>query len=298
MMKNLKNNKPLRWLLAVILLIILVCYLPQEILFWKLCTEQDRDLPPNTEVLVSACKKPVARGVPGGEVVFVHEVKTGKMYLLDLRTGEKRKIPDDPLLLEKGVFLSSELVWLKGSPGGPGSPSYRPHYVLNFTDGKRYELLDLTWLPLKRGGFDPQYYEYIKSADQVFLHHRENRIVALSSDLGQGKNVILFRSGTGNNGEPLEQLLEDLSVNYKIIDFSLYDVDVPSPKNKYVARFDGIYITKTNQIITSGMYNYFRGWYYDDSAIVVQAGGNYLITLPGLSSIYYIPSPILKLNLP
>lgn len=307
-MKSLKNNKPLRWLLGVILLILLVCYLPQEILFLTLCTKQDREIPPNTEVIVSACKRPVVRGVPGGETLFVHEVRTGRMYLLDLRTGEKRKVLNDPLLLDKGIFLSSELVWLEGSPGGPGSPSYHPHYVLNLTDGKRYELLDLTWLPLKEGRFDPKHYEYLKSADQVFLHHSKNRIIALSSDLSQGNNVILYKSSpeTDEKGKLLEQLMRDLGLDYEIVDLSTTQyTDIPSPTNRYVVRNNGIYLSGTDVSIVNREYTggrfmggYFKSWYYDESGVVVQGGGDYLLSLPFGNVFYYIPSPILKLNLP
>ncbi|HRK89188.1 MAG TPA: hypothetical protein PK152_08645 [Anaerolineales bacterium] len=301
-MKKLKDNKPLRYLLGVILFILLSCYLPQQILFWKLCTEQDQDIPPNTEVLVSACKKPGARGVPDGETLFVREVRTGRMYLLDLRTGEKRKLPNDPLLLDKGIFLSSDLVWLRGSYGDPDRNGYRPHYVLDLTNGKRYELIDLNELPLKDGRFDPKYYEYIKSADHVFLHHRMQSVIGLSSDLERGGNVIFRKSSldTEEWGERLENLLKELGIKYEIIDFSLYHTNIPSPENKYYAGFDGIYLMETNQRIpvNAGMFGYFRGWYYDESGVVVQDSGDYLLTLPGISNVYYIPSPILKLNLP
>lgn len=301
-MNKLKQNKPLRYLLGVFIFIVLGCYLPQQILFWKLCTEQDQNIPLNTEVLVSACKKPVAIGVPGGEVLFVYEGRLGKMYLLDLRTGEKRKVPNDPLLLDKGIFLSSDLVWLKGSFGNPDSTGYRTHYVLDLTNGKRYELLDLNELPIKDGRFDPKYYEYIKSADQVFLHHRMQSVIGLSSDLDQGGNVIFRKSSldTEEWGERLENLLKELDVKYKIIDFSLYHTDIPSPRNKYYVGFDGIYLMETNQPISvdAGMFGYFIGWYYDESGIVVKEAGDYLFTFPGISNIYYVPSPIIKLRLP
>ncbi|MBL8050392.1 MAG: hypothetical protein JNM46_04145 [Anaerolineales bacterium] len=301
-MKKLKQNKPLQYLLGAILFILLSCYLPQQILFWKLCTEQDQDIPPNTEVLVSACKRPASIGVPGGEALFVREVRTGKMYLLDLRTGEKRKVPNDPLLLEKGIFLSSDLVWLEGSLVRPDKPRYRPHYILDLVDGKRYELLDLDTLPRLEGGkFDPQNYSYIQSAQYIYIHHSKNTLIALSSDFRTNPNGRIIFSGFAINtdyAEGLVQLTKSFNMDYEIIDFRLYRTDVTSPTNKFVARFNGIYLSKTNQRITSGMYNYFRGWYYDDSAIVVQDGGDYLLTLPGISYIYYIPSPTLKLNLP
>jgi len=126
-MNKLKENKSFLYLVGIFLFIVLSCYLPQQILFWKLCTEQDQNTPPNTEVLVSACKRPATRGVPGGETLFVREVRTDKVYLLDLRTGEKRKVPNDPLLLEKGIFLSSNLAWLEGSLVRPDKPGYRPY---------------------------------------------------------------------------------------------------------------------------------------------------------------------------
>jgi len=306
-MKNLKENKRFRYALGALLLVLL-CYNLPNLLFFPLCIKEDIFRPPNTEVLVSACKKPGVRGVPGGEVLFVREAKTNKIYLLDLRTGEKRKVPTDPLLLDKGVFLNSDLVWLEGSLVGSNNPDYRPHYILDLTDGKIYELLNLFRLPTKDGKFDTIYYEYFQSADKVFIHHRKNVVIALSSSLSEDINVIFFQSSLGTrsegykNGELLEQLLKDLSVNYEIIDFSLYDTYIPSPTNKYIARFDGIYdgiyIVETNEQVIDGIFNYFKSWYYDDSAVIVQGGGDYLLTLPGISSVYYIPSPVLKLKLP
>lgn len=303
-MKRLKKNKRLQFALRALLLIFLCCYLPQEILFLTLCMEQDREIPPHAEVLISSCKKPGVRGVPGGEVLFVRERQTDKMYLLDLHTGEKRKLPNDPLLLEKGVFLSSELVWLQGSLVGPDNPSYRPHYILDLTDGKRYKLLDLDLLPRLEGGkFDPRHFEYFQSADQVFLHHGNNTLIALSYNLSSGTNVVFSQYSLGNSNEEgalLEQLLKDMSVKYEIVDLSLYDTDVPSPTNKYIARFDGIYLADTNPpiLIRRGAFNYFKSWFYDDSAVIVQGGGDYLFNFPGISTVYYIPSPVLKLNLP
>ncbi len=307
-MKNLEQRKPLIKLLAVIFLAVLVCYLPEKLLFWKLCTEQDRDIPANAELLVSACKRPEVRGVPGGELLFVDELKTGKIYLLDLRTGEKRKVPNDPLLLSKGIFLSSELVWLEGSGGRPESAGYRPHFILDLTDGKRYELLDLTWLPLKDGKFNDEYYRYFQSAEKVFIHHSKNGLIALSSHFNEGsnRNVIFSQSSLGTSsdgnerGQLLEELMKKLDVDYEIVDFLLYYTDVTSPTNKYVADSEGLYLSETDPpiLVRKGMFGYFKGWYYDDSGIIVQGGGYYLMTLPGISTIYYVPSPVIKLRLP
>ncbi|MBI5965277.1 MAG: hypothetical protein HY863_17515 [Chloroflexi bacterium] len=306
-MQKLKDRKPLLVkLFAVILLALLCCNLP-SLLFWPLCLKQDRDIPPNTEVIVSACKSPVVQGVPGGEVLFVREGDTDKMYLLDLRTGKKRDVPNNPLLLDHGVFLSSELVWLEGSLVGPDNPNYRPNYILDLTDGQRYELLDLTWPPRLEGGkFDPKYYAYFQSAEQTFIHHTKNKLIALSPDFRQHpeRNVIFsqfslasVRSAEG--GELLEQLMKDLGVDYEVVDFSRYDANVPSPTGRYIVHYDGIYISGTNmQVVTRGMGHYFKGWYYDESGVVVQDAEHDLLLLPGGGGIFNIPSPILKLRLP
>lgn len=307
-MKRLKENKPLRFALGALLLVFLCCYLPQELLFLRLCLEQDREIPPHTEVLISSCKKPGVRGVPGGEFLFVREGRAGKMYLLDLRTGAIKKVPNYPELLERGVFLSPELVWLKGSAAaGPGAPRYRPNYILDLTTGKRYELLNLGLLPrLEDRKFDPKNFSYIESADMIFIHHYYGALIALPSDFREspGNAVILYEYPFSPdlslpNGMLLEQVTNDLGLDYEVVDFSVSSAEVPSPTKKYIVRSDGVYLVGTNQLIrgVGGMNNYFRSWYYDESAVIVQGGGDYLFTFPGVSSVYYIPSPVLKLNL-
>ncbi|KXK12865.1 MAG: hypothetical protein UZ14_CFX002002103 [Chloroflexi bacterium OLB14] len=307
-MKKLKENKPLK----IILLIVLIVFLPQQLLFWKLCTEQDRNIPPNTEVLVSACKNPFAIGVPSGEVLFVYEERfIDKMYLLDLRTKEKRKVPNDPLLLERGIFLNSELVWLEGSLVGPGENGYRPHYILDLVDGKRYELLDLDTLPRLEGGkFDPKNYVYIQSAQYIYIHHSKNTLIALSSDFRTSPNgrVILSQyaleiGADSENGKAIEELIKGLGLSYEIVDFSLRYTSVISPKDNYIIKNDGI-ILPTGKIIANqefgGYYDfgYFRSWFYDESGVVVQSYSDYLFSSTLGPSFFLIPKPILKLGLP
>ncbi|MBI5825975.1 MAG: hypothetical protein HZB18_18260 [Chloroflexi bacterium] len=203
--------------------------------------------------------------------------------------------------------LSSELVWLEGSLVGPEDPSYRPHYILDLTDGQRYELLDLNRLPRLEGfKFDPQYYEYFQLAEKVFIHQTENTLIALPPDFRQypDRNVIFSQyalsQGTNpKNGELLEKLMKELGEDYKIVDFSLRYADVSSPAGNYTVRADGIYLSETNTpVVTRDMGYYFRGWYYDESGVVFQEGAGYLIHFLEAQGYYRIPSPILKLRLP
>lgn len=301
-------------LFGVVLVIALLCSNLQTVLVWLLCWQKDIDRPPHTEVIVSACRSPVAYGVPGGDALFVRENRPDTMYLLDLHTGIKREIPDDPLLLEYGIFLNSELVWLEGSLVGPSNPDYRPHYILDLNNGQHYELLDLDWLPRLEGGkFNPEYYAYFQSAEKVFIHHTENTVIALSSDFRQNPNgrVILSQysidsSANAEKGKLLEQLMKDFGVDYEIVDLSTTRyADLPSPSGQYVIRNDGIYLSGTNTPVVTREYTggffmggYFKGWYYDESGVIVQPVPSFLISNSLLGSHFPIPEPILKLRLP
>src|SRR5690348_8846323 len=108
LIQKLKDINPLLVKLLYAIVVIFLCLNLSTLFFLSLCLKQDREIPPNTEVIVSSCKRPTVIGVPGGEVLFVHEELTNSMYLLDLRTKEKRKIPKDPLLpnSERTIFLS------------------------------------------------------------------------------------------------------------------------------------------------------------------------------------------------
>jgi len=291
-------------MLTVILLVLLCFTLPGQLLFWTLCKRQDRNIPPNTEVIVSACKRPSAIGVPGGEALFVYERSTNKIYLLDLRSGEKRDVPNDPLLRgEYIVFLSPELVWLRGSGGSPGDLGYNPQRILDLTNGQRYELLDLTILPrLKDGKFNPDNYAYIQSAERVFIHASKNNLIALSANFRTNQNGrVIFSDYHIKTDDPefLENLMRSWGMDYRVVDLSLYHNNVLSPTGKYVVRNDGVYLSKTNkEVETRYMEYYFKGWYYDESGVVVQEHRTHWIETHYFGSYYELYNPILKLRLP
>lgn len=100
--------------------------------------------------------------------------------------------------------------------------------------------------------------------------------------------------------------MTNLGVNYEIADLSLQYTDVLSPTGKYVVRNDGIYLSGTNTRFVDPTYtgrknnlkDYFKSWYYDESAIVIQEVNTFLFTSPLAGSYFLIPTPILKLSLP
>ncbi len=323
-MQSFKERNPLLVkLLAVVLLVMLCCNLPSW-LFWPLCMKEDLFRPFNTKILISACNKEERMRItvtPDGKALFVTKAspdssyRLDDVYLLDLSTGEKRDIPEDPLLMEtQGELLNSELVWLEGyASGGPIETEnyhYRPDYILDLTNGNRYEMTDFTgWLD-RPPPPDYDYTPYFQSAEQVFILRRSNRAIALPPNFRQNSTggVILYKSQLRNtetefkDGELLESIMKDLEVDYEVVDLSLRYEDVPSPTGKYIVRDDGIYLSETNALIVNRNMSDFQGWYYDESGVVVQERGYYLIDI-GLgfgSSLeyFYIPGPTLKLRLP
>ena len=287
--------------LTGVLLILTICCLPQGLLFLTLCTKQDRNIPSNTEVLVSACKKPVVQGVSGGEVLFVYEGLTDKMYLLDLRTGEKRKVPKDFALRneERVVFLSSDLIWVMRR-WNPDDTFYNPDYVLDLTDGQRYDLLDLMSLPrLENSKFNPDNYSYIQSADRIFIDLSENKLIALSTDFRANQNgrVVLDGGYISDDDEFLLKLVKNLGMDYENVDLSLSSKrsNTPSPTGKYFGREDGISISRINTRLALPYPYYFKSWYYDDSGVIVHNKyGTYWIITQFFGDYYHLSYPVLK----
>ena len=193
------------------------------------------------------------------------------------------------------------MVWLVGA-GEPGGPLYSPHYILDLTNGQRYELLDLTLLPrLKDGEFNPDNYAYIQSAKRVFIHASENKLIALSTNFRTNQNGRVIFSEyhiTTDDPEFLENLMRSWGIGYEIVDLSLDYTDVPSRTGKYVVRKYGIYLSRTNKKVeTRDMEYYFKSWYYDESGVVVQESPTHWIRSPFFGSHYKLYNPILKLRL-
>ena len=320
------KSRNLFFCLGVVLALVALCVTLPNLLFWALCLEQNLVRQPNTEILISACNQRLkVIGMPDGEALFVGKFHPGTAYLyddaylLDLRTGKKRSVPNDrPLMETRGVFLSSELVWFVGNIGGPLSladpTDYRPNYILDLTDGQRYELLGLNQMSLLPGNkFDPKYYAHFQSAENVFILQQSNIAIGLSANFRQNPegNVFYYLRdpNTGiefENGEALEQLMKDLGVKYKLVDLSyryFLSADIPSPTGRYILRDDGIHLLGMDKPVIPLHSRYrFVGWYYDDSAVVIRKPGYYLIDLGsafGSSFEYfYIPGPVLKVHLP
>jgi hypothetical protein len=167
---------------------------------------------------------------------------------------------------------------------------------------------------LEGGKFDPKNYTYFQSAQYIYIDHEKNALIALSSNFRQqpGNSAIFSEFSLGIQSEPhqdgarLDALMQNLGLTYIPVDLSLEYTDVPSPTGRYTVRNDGVYEINTNSIIMTPQYagstyslkGYFKGWYYDETGLVVQEVEPFLFTSPIFGSYYLIPKPVLKLLLP
>lgn len=188
-------------------------------------------------------------------------------------------------------------------------------YILDLIDGQKYELVEIGSefnTILDNGEINPNLFPYFIEAEQVFVSYEHNAIIALAPNFQQNpkRNVYFNQSsfGQGNlpeRGELLVKLLNDLQVDYQIINFSIRYAEIPSPTGRYVARDTGIYYAGTDTLLireytdTGGVdMNAFEGWYYDESSIILAVGGNHYNTDYPWGRSFSLPTPVLKLNLP
>lgn len=205
-------------------------------------------------------------------------------------------------MLDKGIFLSSELVWLEGSLVGPDHPAYRPPYILDLTDGQRYELLTLKLPPrLKDGNFNPDNSSYIQFADRVFVDLSGHRLIALSANFRANQNERVILDGFSGDDDEFLDLVKSFGVEYENVDSSESgpDSNVSSPSGKLFVKNGGIYLSNTNALFEAIPYSYyFRSWYYDDSGVVIHDDyGTYWIMTQFFGDYYHLSRPVLKLRL-
>lgn len=267
----------------------------------------------NAEIIVSACKDPGFVDVsPDGEVVWIYEKLSEVHYLLNLRTDEKNPVPESAIQLwiqSSGILkmMSPELLLRQGrlfiNP-----PDYRPYQIVSLTDGSQFSLIDVGALIdvySPDGTINAALIDYFQSADQVFVHRGWQIAVATVTDFRHHpeRNVVLHQiyldPEFDNGDELLIEFLNMYNVNYQIIDVDLINKDNYSPLGNYLVRGDGVHLKDDHLIMDRRAWGgNFKGWYYDDSAIIVQPSTDWLISIADLGNLFRIPQPVLKVRLP
>lgn len=253
---------------------------------WLLCGWQDRHIRENSEVLVSACRYPVAKFVPGGKYVHIREELSGEQYLIDLETGEQVywnpqvEMPD-----YLPTYLAPDLVYLSDK-------------VANIFTGEEYLITTLRWE-------DPDSEaDLIRTMEYLFVLRRpSSKLIAINS-AGNGISLLeisLERDGDyeTDDGTALFELLEELGMSYTIADGRKLD-PLLSPSGRLEFRDGGfLYFVPTNQRTGLAVHaNYFMGWLPEDKGIVSRELGGFLIEASFLGRYFAFPMPVIKRYIP
>jgi len=277
--------------------------------------------PTEVDIIVPACNKTGSRISPSGRLVLVYEKveENGNIltYLLDTQTNKKNYFS----LPESNIhFLNDRLmyifVWYGGNYEGGD-------YIFDLATTTMYPIQKfISWRP---GSFVNGYADLAKlsesllNSDNVYYIRDGRLIVALPDDFPENPNQA-FLSGASDipyNGDinRVEPFLKEYNIDYTYIP-AIFTDELMSPDSRFIARRDGIYLSKTNQMIVegytfssyhrsySGKFFSLRGWKYDSSgAIYSQFIGPCLLEFgfpgsDGPGCFVQVPQPVLLLKVP
>lgn len=272
-------------------------------------SEQTR-YPKEVEVIVSACQNGGVRLSPSGRYLSVREKNDehSSTYLLDLQTKEKI---DFTLPYSSFYFLTDNLLYVFVYYVGD-------EYVLDRITNTKYPIRGFIYLQPKAysyGKVDPPvFYEALLQADQVFItDYAFPPVIVLFSDFRTNpEHSFTFDSSAlpGNGSQLLEQFLRQNNIDYDH-NPATFPGEIVSPDDRFIARYDGIYVRETGEKIVEGYStkklfsrDYFspRGWLYDSSAVIYSTFLNpCVIDTPGIDEpgcIWRVPQPVLLLKVP
>ncbi|MDP1614624.1 MAG: hypothetical protein Q8L68_02395 [Methylococcales bacterium] len=272
------------------------------------------------KVIVPACEHKMIRLSPSGRLLLVNDEDFGKdkIYILDLATGNKQYIAASSnasihFLEMPYYFLNDSLIF----------HTYHGvnEYIYDWTSQKEYQIQKYEDLhPAYLFGDESRLdalVDNLKNASQIYLIGNDI-IVALSSNVQDSYTLNDFDIFIDPHEENvLEEFLKKNTITYTYLpDFPQYPTEYVSFDNEFIARTNGIYLSKTNQRIVDGYpnqefqevndENYFNlfGWIYDNTgAIYADPFGSCFVRywLPGMdgsSCLARVSQPVLKLVVP
>lgn len=276
---------------------------------------QEARYPDEMDVIVSACTYEYAMLSPSGRLLSVREKNTepNSIYLLDLQTGEK--LPSPVPENSSFYFLTDNLLYASIGNG-------MREYILDRTTGNQYPIKEFrTLLPNAYIGKDANLELLVQALQQaryVFFRAYDGRIIALDPDFPNSgaNNFTIDQFGIpGGDRYHVEQFLKQNNIPYQTI-LPDFPAQVTSPDGRFIARPDGIYLTKTGQKIVegysasnsvrgySGNYFFARGWTYDGKAVIASKFLNpcliettFFIS-DDYSCYFEVHQPVLKIKLP
>lgn len=274
-----------------------------QILFQRRCScsgiSEEWRYPEEADVIVSACHLYDVILSPSGRLLHVQQYINGlkSMYILNLETGEQT-----PIVLPEGsnYFLTDSLM-LHSSPGDD-------RYVLELTTGIMYPIQSAT--RLTSGVYSMGYVESnllleaLLRVDQIFLIDDVFQpVIALSSDFRtHPENSFTFDTLDFPPGDfdRVRQFLQENNLTYEYVPSRLTH-EVVSPDGRFIARDDGIYEIKTNQLIVIAPGSGLKGWAHDGRGAIYRSYRcRYDLSVPGLdmTCLYWETQPVLLVKVP
>lgn len=255
--------------------------------------------PNEVDIVVSACRNREVILSPSGRLLYVQQDRMSleSTYLLNLETGEKTAF-----VLPKGsnYLLTDDLVF--------HSFYGNDQYILDITTGMKYPIQDATHVAPNISSIsdvEPNLLlEALSQVDQIFLVDDVFQpVIALSSDFRtHSENSFAFNSLDFPPGEidSVRHFLQQNNIVYQDVPAG-FAKEARSPDGRFIAREDGIYLIKTNQLIVKAHISGLRGW-ADDGRGVIYASSSclFLFSLPGLdmTCLKSVHQPVILLKVP
>lgn len=257
-------------------------------------SSEETRYPKEVDIIISACQPGYIELSPSGRLLYVRY--KALTYLLDLQTRQRIDISNQP----PSSFLTDNLGFIEDGI---------TDYVIDRTTGKQYPIKAFRfWRENTYVNGKPNLEMLISSlhqAEQVFLTQNFSTVVVLMPDFftdpEQSFTFSLFDFPAWDHHR-VEQFLQENNIIYQIIPPS-YPHEVRSRDGRFIARDDGIYLVKTNQIIVKAPVSFVRGWVDDGRGVIYAAPRRCLLTLgfPMMDDSWCeieVPQPVLLLKVP
>ena len=268
--------------------------------------------PDDVDVIVPTCRNFYSILSPSGRLLYVQE-KDGSAdsaYLLNFQTDEKT-----PFFVPAGshYFLTDDLLFLSLGYGEGDK-------IMDRKMGKQYPIQ--SFISLRPDAYNPDVNlgilaYYLKAAENVFVIDNDF-IVALVSDFRTfpSNNFYFDQSDfPGYESDQGERFLRNNHIVYRYVP-GRFSAEAVSPDGRFIARSDGIYLTKTDRKIVEEYFsnkyyrwsrwgfNSVRGWTYDSTGVIYSMSKPpclFELSLPGFDTPtcdFPLLQPLIKLKVP
>jgi hypothetical protein len=221
--------------------------------------------PRSMEVVIPACQtvNVFFRLSPSGRFLYMRKEENGlaSAKLLDLQTGERLKVTDQRI----SSFLTDHLWFIEGGVEG---------HIIDVTNGTEY--------PIKTFRFW-QENTYINGApnlellvlalleaEQVFFTANNDTVIVLMSEFPTNleQNFTFDRSDIpGWDSNRVDLFLKENNIIYQTV-LADFPHEAVSFDGRFIARDDGIFLAKTNQLIVETPVSLVKGWTYDNRGVI------------------------------